>query len=644
MPFSVKTISDKERGIGSQAPSVDFVRLYVERCRTYARRYVISERYDLAIWERELDVLRALLKHAAQDSAALDSPVGPAVAPNPSPLFRPLADWTAEAFGVQRPMALPGESRSELSPYIGRSFDAALRAQVRQGHRSAPRCVTLSGWSSTGKTRSAWRVVTSALPRTCPLARPDDARALLELLQHPVPRGAVIFLDDAAEHLGPAHLHEVVQGLAELLGRPEPVVVLVTLDPATLGRLTELTGDPVQDRRIQRALDLVSRTVLEVSDELQDLSEARQRAQEDPYLRHALAASAGTGRVIPMLTGGPLLVDRHERLGPHAQALVTAAGECRRLGHVGPLPDSLLKAAALAHLDEQQRAVQDDGWIQTALAEAERPVRGQVKALFPINTSKTYGIEGYEVSPYLVNHWVRQADFIDVTVWQALYDHVEDGEQLLRLGHEAHSRAVYSWAYRYFSRAVSLDHQEAAVAVAWLVQQLGERNGVRAAAGAKIQDGAAGQSQDGVDDSEDFMAAIEEALSQVEEIEGPFDPRLLARAALWGEADFGIAVKDILEGIDPTSPRLDIVGLPAEKRGTLYQRLWDEMEGVHGSKAPDGGFWLLPVRSWLVSLFRAMTDEDGSAKARRRHYLYRDRGRLAVPRNGHRLLHEGSHR
>ncbi|WP_406730015.1 hypothetical protein [Streptomyces sp. NBC_01794] len=596
------------------------MRLYVQRCHAYTRRDVIRERYDLAIWECKREVLAALLKRRAQGAAAgTPAPVAPAAAPSTSPLFRPLADWTPEAFGVQRPMALPGESNTGLSPYIGRSFDDTLREQVVQGHRSGPRCVTLSGWSSTGKTRSAWWVITSTLSKSCPVARPDDAHALLELLQHPVPEGAVIFLDDAAEHLGPTDLHEVVQGLAELLGRREPVVVLVTLDPATLGRLTELTGDPIEDRRIQRALDLVSRTVHEVSDELQDLTEARQRAQEDPYLRHALAASAGTGRVFPMLTGGPLLVERHKRLGPHAQALVTAAGECRRLGHVGPLPDLLLKAAALAHLDEQQRAMQDDGWIRTALAEAERPVRGQVRALSPVNTSRTYGIEGYEVSPYLVNHWVRQADFIDVTVWQALYDHVEDGEQLLRLGHEAHSRAVYSWAYRYFTRAVSLGYQGAAVAVTWLLQQVGEREKVRTPAsptGAEARDVTAGDGQASGADADDLMAAIEETLAEMEEIEGPLDARLLARGVVWLEADFGIAAKDILESLTPTSSDLDVLGLPPEKRGALYGRLWDEMEGVHGSKAPDGDFWLLPTRSWLASLFQAMNAAHGSARNR----------------------------
>ncbi|MEV7885205.1 hypothetical protein ACWD3I_25225 [Streptomyces sp. NPDC002817] len=621
MAFSASTISEKERGIGREAPSPDFVRLFVQRCQAYARRDVFGERYNLDIWERKREVLAGVLKHTAHSVPERRDPSAtPAAAPDPSPLFRPLAEWTPDAFGVQHPMALPGESQTELSPYIARSFDTILRQQVEQGHRSGPRCVTLSGWSSAGKTRSAWRVVTSSLPENCPLARPDDALALLELLQHPVPDGAVIFLDDAAEHLGPAHLHEVVQGLAELLGRREPLLLLVTLDPATLGRLTELTGDPVEDRRIQRALDLVARTVHEVPDDLQDLTEARQRAQEDPYLRHALAASVGTGRVFPMLTGGPLLVDRHERLGPHARALVTAAGDCRRLGHVGPLPDSLLKAAALAHLDEQQRAVQDDGWIRTALAEAERPVRGQVRALFPVNTSQTYGIDGYEVSPYLVNHWVRRADFIDVTVWQALYDHVEDGEQLMRLGHEAHSRAVYGWAYRYFTRAVSLGHQGAAVAVTWLLQQVGEKERVRtpaSATGAEARDVAAGGDQANDGDADDFMAAIEATLAEMEEIEGPLDPRLLARPGVsWFEADFGIAAKDILEELTPSSSHLDVLGLPPEKRGALYRRLWDEMEGVHGSKAADGDFWLLPTRSWLVSLFRAMNAAHGSARNR----------------------------
>lgn len=609
--FSVKTISDKERGIGSEAPSPEFVRLYVQRCRQYRRRDVPVERFDLALWERRRELLVDRLERASpggvtEPAAAVDPPAS-------SSLFRPLAEWTEESFGVQRPMALPGEARGGYSPYIGRHFDRTLREQVQEAHHSAPLCVTLSGWSSSGKTRSAWRALTSALPEDVPLARPDDAPALLRLLQLPVHPGAVIFLDDAAEHLGPAHLHEVVQALGELLGRPEPVLVLLTLDPATLGRLTELTDDPVQDRRIQRALSLVSRTVHEVYDELEDLAEAHGFAHEDPYLRHALAASASTRRVIPMLTGGPLLLERQPRLPPHTRALITAAGDCRRLGHTGPLPAHLLKTAALAHLDERQRARQDDDWLQAALTEAERPVRGDVRALHPVNTRAAYGVEGYEVSAYLVNHWVREADFIGVTVWQALHDHVTDGEQLVRLGHEAHSRAVYGWAHRYFTRAVSLGYAEAATALAWLLKEVAGRERLRVVASGDVA-GQSGSGLAGGDDADNFMAAIDEALAQLEEIEGPLDPRLPGGGPGWAEEDFGLRAKDILERLGPNLAQLDVLGFPAEERGQLYSRMWGELDGVHGSKAPDGGFWLLPVRSRLTALFRALAEANMSAR------------------------------
>lgn len=44
--FSAKTISDKERGIGTESPTLEFVRLYVQRCQEYRRRDVSDERYN----------------------------------------------------------------------------------------------------------------------------------------------------------------------------------------------------------------------------------------------------------------------------------------------------------------------------------------------------------------------------------------------------------------------------------------------------------------------------------------------------------------------------------------------------------------------------------------------------------------------
>ncbi|WP_143665048.1 helix-turn-helix domain-containing protein [Streptomyces sp. TLI_55] len=497
--FSIKTISAKERGVGTHAPEEPFVALYVQRCRDHKLRRgtVPASAYDPRAWETARTRLEDALFEARApqpdddadlaghvegpgtgpaDVPSLAGPTAPAEAAGSGPTgrFRRLADWTPRAFGVQASVGNNRDSSptTDAGPqYLARAFDQVLGTDLLYGHEVRPRCVALSGWSSVGKTRSAWAAATAVLPPTTLLARPEDARELLDLLAGPVPAGALVFLDDAARHLREPELHEVSVGLKALLQRREPVAVLLTVHPLTLRQLEELTDDPERDARAKLVLRLIER-IHDVDEVLHDLTDARQAAKIDPQLRDALEAAADTGRVIPMLTGGPQLVSRLPRLEASTRALVLGATDCRRLGLTEPLNDALLADAAFGHLDPYERARTDGRWLPEALSAASRRVTGQVAALYPVNHTSVYQVQGYDVSPYLVHHRDRHQDAIPPRTWQALHDHVTNADQLILLGHAARSRTVFSWAHRYFTRAGQLGQQDADRALGELMEEV----------------------------------------------------------------------------------------------------------------------------------------------------------------------------
>lgn len=619
--FSVKTISAKERGVGSRAPAEAFVALYVQRCRDHAQRRgsLPDSDYDLRAWERA----RTLLEDALFEQAALgreglvdlaEDPQEPeaevlltgsqderivTVDRVPSTQFRRLADWTPRTFGVQAPVASqhPAPAQDVGPVYLPRTFDRALRADLLHGHEVAPRCIALSGWSSVGKTRSAWAAATAVLPADTLLARPEDAGELLDLLAGPVPAGSVVFLDDAARHFKEPELHEVVRRLQPLLKRRKPVVVLLTVHPLTLGQYEELTDDPERDGRAKRALSLID-VIHQVDEQLPDLTDARHAAKVDPQLRDALEAAADTGRIIPMITGGPQLVSRLTRLAPETRALILGATDCRRLGHTAPLTNALLADAAFAHLDRHERARTGDTWLSNALDAAGRRVTGQIAALYPVNDSSVYQVEGFDVSPYLVNHRERQQAPIPTHVWQALHDNVADGDQLMLLGHAAHSRAVYSWAYRYFTRARLMQHQHAGRALGRLLDEV---HWTRPAP-APIETLTITQSQSHSADRDDIDVVLDEIEEVLLHSEMEMDPLAEHIMPLSRPPSIGLYAKAAVEELQDrpdVRAKLDI----GDDWYAWYAELWRDLEGHYRDRSPGR-------TSLLNQVLRAYSTED----------------------------------
>ncbi|MYW69491.1 hypothetical protein GTY65_36305 [Streptomyces sp. SID8379] len=625
--FSVKTVSAKERGVGSQAPEEPFVKLYVQRCRDHAeRRGSLPDRaYDLKTWEDARTRLEdALFERASVVRKGVVDPVGSVQKPEgedppacsqatmhergpttdlaATARFRRLDAWTPKEFGVQSPVGSPHPAltRSVGPDYLPRTFDHALRQDLLHGHQDTSRCIALSGWSSVGKTRSAWEAASAVLPAGTPLARPDDAGELLALLAGPVPAGAVVFLDDAARHFKEPELHDVARQLQGLLERPEPVVVLLTVHPLTLGQLEELTDDPERDGRAKRALRLID-TIHEVDEQLPDLTDARQAAKVDPQLRDALEAAADTGRLIPMITGGPQLVSRLARLAPDTRALIVGATDCRRLGHTGPLTDALLADAAFAHLDRHERARTGGAWLSDALHAAGRRVTGQVAALYPVNHSSVYQIEGYDVSPYLINHRDRQQAPIPDHVWQALHDNLADGDQLMLLGHAAHSRAVYRWAHRYFTRAHLLKHHDARRALQRLLHEVHWTPPVPAAHLARPASVEPRRAQNNDEETVDaFDALVDEMLADDEAATDPLGSDGVYMEGL-GHS-IGLHAKSAVEELPVRPDVLRKLDFGGDWR-RWYSELWEDLEDSSYARRSGN-------TSLLVQVLRAFPEDD----------------------------------
>jgi hypothetical protein len=144
-----------------------------------------------------------------------------------------------------------------------------------------------------------------------------------------------------------------------------------------------------------------------------------------------------------VLAGAPQLVDRWEHAtDPYAKAVMTAAIDCRRLGHLAPLPAQLLGAAVPGYLTPRQHATAAPDWFTTAIAFATRELHGATSALIPVPGLRMGEVAGYEVADYLLQHGqtTRRAIPPPGSVWDSLAAHTRRPEDRIRLAGSALSR------------------------------------------------------------------------------------------------------------------------------------------------------------------------------------------------------------
>lgn len=435
-------------------------------------------RVDQRYWSNLIDAAQPSRKRTGTVSGAGPGiPIAEAV--------DPFAFEVHQAIEVGKPGI--GGVLPPLTSYISREHDAQLARKLEDAANGRSVMATLIGGSSCGKTRACWEAV-HTLPEGWrlwhPLA-PGHAEALLEDIDRVRPR-TVIWLNEAQNYLDARRSdlgERAAAKLRELLrdASRAPVVIVATLWPEYWRELTHNSEDAPADEHPHARMLLVG-TDIHVPDRFDSVDEqaALRLARADPRLEAALDG-AESGMVIQYLAGGPALLDRFRTAPPGARALIRAAMDARWLGHGLEIPLPLLEHAALGYLTDFERDMLKDDWLDSALEECGRSVRGTRGPLTRVK-SQTREADGplYRLADFLEQHGYRsrQNDVVPAALWEACtrYAHSSACEHL---AHYARHYGLYQTAMELTLRRQYVSEEERSAAVAAILAKI---DGVYAAA------------------------------------------------------------------------------------------------------------------------------------------------------------------
>ncbi|MEV7641088.1 hypothetical protein AB0O32_14225 [Streptomyces rubiginosohelvolus] len=406
-----------------------------------------------------------------QGSGAAQQPVssdgGPGIVSSLD-LPRPLASWQPERLGVHAAILDPLRTDATgfvLPAYIVRRHDHELRdLLMAAASGDDPVLLVLSGYSCTGKTRTAYEAVAACLADWM-LAYPKDADSLHRLLAADAlgPR-TVLWLNEAQELLGGHGGEAAAAALRRRLEQPGPLVVIATLWP---GHRHELTDRPTggQDRHPQARALLAAARGITVPAVFDGPALGRLHETDDGSLNVA-ARTAPDGSVTQTLAGGPSLVQWYEQADGtqdcYGKAVVTAAMDARRLGHTSPLPLALLEVAAPGYLTDAQRAAAPAEWFETALAFARTRVKDVVAALGDVAHDHGMGAQPgvCRLADYLDQYAraARRECFPPASFWHAVEHHAATAADLYELARSAESRGRLRLAAALLRRAADEGH------------------------------------------------------------------------------------------------------------------------------------------------------------------------------------------
>jgi TPR repeat protein len=393
--------------------------------------------------------------------------------------------------GVHASITLPPRDRPAagdqplpaLPRYVPRDVDDELRdAVIEAAGRGG--LVAIVGNSSTGKTRTAYEAVMAELPRWRLFHPADGGELAAAVTGRQLPRGGVVvWLDEAQHYLaGPNGL--TVATMRALLDPDQPVVVLATMWPQWYEQFTTLPpsrpgeGDP--HRHARQILTSMARVIRLAEFSRSERHRATALAGEDPRLEIALRdPHFGPTQV---LAAAPHLVDRWEHAtDPYAKAVITAAIDCRRLGHLAPLPAPLLGAATPGYLTPRQHAAAAPDWFTAAMAYATRELHGATSALVPVPGLRMGEVAGYEVADYLLQHGQTTRRVIPPpgSVWDSLAAHTSRPEDRNRLAGSALRRGLRWHGVRLATPAAEAGDTEAMRILTILYWSAGQRDAMR---------------------------------------------------------------------------------------------------------------------------------------------------------------------
>lgn len=408
---------------------------------------------------------------------------------------RKVMEWSPLALGVHRAIQVPGGVQDELPGFVLRTHDHMLRAEVASAVEG-PKLIMLVGGSSTGKTRSAVEAVRSMLP-DWHLLYPLTVSELVSLIEERRVGGqTILWLNETQVYLDGDGRADAAAALRRLLAGRQSLLVIGTLWPEYWLTYTRPPEFGAPDPYLQARQLLEAAVKIDVPDRFTESDTLRTQvlAVRDPRLAAALGAASGHG-VTQVLAGGPDLIDRWRNSpNPYCRAVITAAIDARRLGHLSVLSADVLRASAAVYLDGPQRAAAPADWFDEALAFARQPVKGAIAPLTA--TAQTVGkIDGYLLADYLDQHGraLRRRHPVPDSLWAALASHTPVGADLSRLGTAAAERGRYQYAVILWTAASKAGDVSMSMSLSRLLSSAGHHNeaelALRRAAEAGNQEG-----------------------------------------------------------------------------------------------------------------------------------------------------------
>ncbi|MGW5346149.1 tetratricopeptide repeat protein [Streptomyces sp. NPDC004050] len=399
------------------------------------------------------------------------------------PLGLPVADLDPFTLEVHRSIeAEEGSEQLTLPSYVPRDHDRELRNVVKRAVGGVSAMATLTGGSSTGKTRALWEAL-QYLPPSWRVWQPLDSGRLDRLLADldSVGPRTVIWLNEAqralfADSSGAGELAGAA--LRRVLGDRSraPVLVLATLWPEYW---SVLTAEPCQDGRDPHAHAryLLDGTAIRVPEVFagQDLGRLVEASTTDRRLELALS-HADEGHITQYLAGVPALLQRRLNAPAPARALIDAAMDLRRLGHSEAIALDLLEQAACAYMTDLQFELLSDDWLEKALAYAAEPQRGTRGPLTRIRSRvgrPTGTTIRYRLADPLdhVGRKERRYQAPPALLWECLVAHASPADSH-RLGLSAEESGLPHTAMTLYRRAATKGNAAAALDAAQLLELL----------------------------------------------------------------------------------------------------------------------------------------------------------------------------
>jgi DNA-binding SARP family transcriptional activator len=361
----------------------------------------------------------------------------------------------AQVLGVHKAIEVDGTDNA-LPVYILRDVDegpGGIRHKL-QGAARRGGLVVLVGGSSVGKTRSACQAVRDLFPDWWLVhPDPDDPRWPGKLTEARI-APTVVWLDELQRYFEGAHSLTGDQ-IRALLRADAQIVMIGTLWPERYAAFSAPPVDPLgpDPWRAQREV-LQLADVIRVPDRFSDAEYERacRLSAADPRLSAALRCS-GYG-LTQSIAAAPQLMGRWHDADAYAAAVLNAAIDARRLGVLGPIPASFLRAAAPAYCDNRAQAMAPPEWFESAIDYCTHVLHGAAAALEPV-ASGMGQVRGYTVAEYLHQHAANERMYLRVpeAARQAALEHIDDDDlvgrltsALYRLGDSAQAEQVASQA------------------------------------------------------------------------------------------------------------------------------------------------------------------------------------------------------